>query len=536
MNKAYKIITVLAVSLGIGLSLLLFWRLRMVEKRELLTTFQREVEAKAVIFDRQILLNLEVLYAFKNLFSASQRVEESEFAAVAFETMQRHAGIRALAWVPYVPETQRRAFELARYADPSGFQFHEFSAGGWRTVAGSRKAYFPLYFLEPEASFKPVVGGDLGADPACLSLLNAVRDEGLVQVAGNFKIAGLNDLQPTFLGVLPVYSGRPETQASRRDNLLGFIVGIFDFTTLFQGSGWGDFPDLLAVRLIDARNSAANRELYAYRRQTGVPLPSAFICEHDVPVVGKAHWRLQAEPVGDYFSRYRSVTPWLLGLAGLLLTLMVPLVMWFVSRRAASVDKLVAQRTYELDEANRRLASLSLTDGLTGIANRRSFDDHLAQEWKRALRDRHPLSLIMVDIDHFKAYNDYYGHLAGDDCLRQVARMLQSVVARPGDLVARYGGEEFALILPQTDHGAKSLGESCRAAVAGGKIPHHASPVKPVVTVSVGVATMIPHVEDDPSQLIKAADQAMYRAKLLGRDHVVVEAPASQSVFMPGGV
>lgn len=288
--------------------------------------------------------------------------------------------------------------------------------------------------------------------------------------------------------------------------------------------------------MIDARDDAANRELFVYRPQEGVPLPSTFIYEHDVPVVGKAHWRLQAEPVGDYFNRYRSITPWLLGLAGLLLSLMAPLVIWFVVRHAASVEELVARRTHELDEANRQLASLSLTDGLTGIANRRSFDEHLEQEWKRALRDQLPLSLIMVDIDHFKAYNDYYGHQAGDDCLRQVARMLQSVVARPGDLVARYGGEEFALILPQTDHGAKSLGEACRATVAGGKIPHHASPVKPVVTVSVGVATMIPGVEDDPSRLIKAADPAMYRAKLLGRNHVVVEAPASQNVFMPGGV
>jgi diguanylate cyclase (GGDEF)-like protein len=129
----------------------------------------------------------------------------------------------------------------------------------------------------------------------------------------------------------------------------------------------------------------------------------------------------------------------------------------------------------------------------------------------------------MVDIDHFKAYNDYYGHLAGDDCLQRVARTLETVVARPGDLAARYGGEEFALVLPDTDNGARILGERCRAAVADLQIPHQASPLLPVVTASVGVATTIPRPGSTPEELIVRADQALYRAKLLGRNQVLTE-------------
>ena len=177
----------------------------------------------------------------------------------------------------------------------------------------------------------------------------------------------------------------------------------------------------------------------------------------------------------------------------------------------------------QLQQANRQLQQLVTIDGLTGVANRRHFDNYLAREWRRLTREQHPLSLLLCDVDYFKLYNDTYGHLAGDDCLRQVAQTLAKIVKRPADLVARYGGEEFAVILPNTDLvGAQYLGQQILAAIRGLEMAHHRSPLNQLVTVSMGVATQIPQREYSCSQLIQAADLALYTAKQQGRARLIV--------------
>lgn len=164
------------------------------------------------------------------------------------------------------------------------------------------------------------------------------------------------------------------------------------------------------------------------------------------------------------------------------------------------------------------LENLVQIDGLTYIPNRRRFDQVFAQEWARMGRDQQPLALAMIDVDHFKAYNDHYGHGAGDDCLRQVAAALQRSLQRPADLAARYGGEEFVLLLPNTDGpGACTIAERARCAVAAADLPHAHSPTAGHVTVSIGIAAMdVP--DGDPQRLLAAADQALYQAKREGRD------------------
>jgi diguanylate cyclase (GGDEF)-like protein/PAS domain S-box-containing protein len=175
----------------------------------------------------------------------------------------------------------------------------------------------------------------------------------------------------------------------------------------------------------------------------------------------------------------------------------------------------------ELRKANDRLSELSSLDGLTGIANRRSFDEILDKEWNRAMRLGQPLAMIMFDIDHFKLYNDTYGHQQGDECIKLVASTARSVLRRPTDFVARYGGEEFAVILPDTDAmGAQRIGEMIRKAIQVLALPHAASLVTPVVTVSVGVAACLPSGDLSQLQLVMSADEALYKAKQEGRNRV----------------
>ncbi len=189
-----------------------------------------------------------------------------------------------------------------------------------------------------------------------------------------------------------------------------------------------------------------------------------------------------------------------------------------LQRRALTV--LVEQRTAELEAANRELARLSSLDGLTSIANRRQFDLTLVSEWSRALRDRSELSLLMIDIDSFKAFNDTLGHKAGDECLRRVAQTIAAEFRRAEDLVARYGGEELAVLLPGMGlQDAAKNAERVRAAVESLKILHPASTVARVVTISVGIATVTPQ-DSDEGALVAAADEALYRAKGEGKNRV----------------
>jgi diguanylate cyclase (GGDEF)-like protein len=167
------------------------------------------------------------------------------------------------------------------------------------------------------------------------------------------------------------------------------------------------------------------------------------------------------------------------------------------------------------------LQALSRRDGLTGLANRRHFDECLDREWKRALREKAPLSIIMCDIDFFKNYNDTYGHQKGDDCLRAVAGVFERDLHRPLDVAARYGGEEFILVLPGTPlPGALAVAESIRSGIEALAIPHASSSVGPVVTISLGVASVVPSPDVSASEIVSAADQALYRAKNGGRNRV----------------
>lgn len=208
-------------------------------------------------------------------------------------------------------------------------------------------------------------------------------------------------------------------------------------------------------------------------------------------------------------------------------------------RRQAKLERLVAERTEALRRANERLSELSFSDALSGIANRRRFDETLETEWKRGVRFGQPLSLVMADIDFFKRYNDALGHPAGDRCIVEVAGVLQSMARRAGDLTARYGGEEFMLLLPATDAAdAAVVAETARAQIEALGIPHP-NGASPSVTASFGVATFVPdrsvpEAAGGPERLVSAADAALYRAKRGGRNRVEVAVPGAAAPLPPG--
>jgi diguanylate cyclase (GGDEF)-like protein len=206
---------------------------------------------------------------------------------------------------------------------------------------------------------------------------------------------------------------------------------------------------------------------------------------------------------------------------------------WAVLRRRvrrliqqSQLYKQLEHTNQKLEEVNQTLQRLASVDGLTQVANRRCFDEALIHEWQRISRELGSLSLILVDIDYFKLYNDTYGHLAGDKCLKQVAQAISRAVHRPADLVARYGGEEFVVLLPGTTlAGANQVAEAVKAAVKKLNLPHSSSPLGEKITLSLGISCLTPSQHSSPMTLIKSADKALYLAKESGRDRICMLTP-----------
>ncbi len=196
---------------------------------------------------------------------------------------------------------------------------------------------------------------------------------------------------------------------------------------------------------------------------------------------------------------------------------------WAVLRQRLRQLLQQAQVYKQLEEANLALQQLANVDGLTGLANRRRFDDYLNTQWINLAQEGSPLSLILCDIDFFKFYNDQYGHPAGDLCLQKVGAVLSNKAQKHQDLVARYGGEEFAVIMPHTHaKGAIHVAKAMQAGVRNLQVTHSGSTVNQFVTLSIGVSNITPTWESSPSDLIVAADKALYRAKAEGRDRIVL--------------
>ncbi len=188
-------------------------------------------------------------------------------------------------------------------------------------------------------------------------------------------------------------------------------------------------------------------------------------------------------------------------------------------RKARERELLTAKQ--KLEKANQELKRLAIEDGLTGLANRRHFQEQLEKEWRRHLREERPLGLIMLDVDYFKRYNDTYGHQKGDQCLQIIASVLKAVAHRPGDVAARYGGEEFALLLPNTEpQGVHYLARLINKRVIQKQIPHKASEVADVVTVSVGGTVSFWNEQHSVENFVRTADEALYQAKKNGRNQV----------------
>ncbi|OEU73465.1 MAG: hypothetical protein BA869_12240 [Desulfuromonadales bacterium C00003107] len=487
--KRSQTIALLCVILaGLTLSALVASSFYRQERRETLAGFNAEVDAIGSQFYQELTFQFESLYLLRALFNGSTEVSDEEFQRVARETLDRHSDILALGWAPQIEQPA---------SEPS----------------------YPLNYLATEQRRSGLHGFNLGAIPPIRPALQAGHAQGTLQMVVQFPLFAQEPELPGVLALLPVL--KANTSNGDTAPLRGFIIGFFHIedllSRLLEKHPVSDFD----LALLDNSMDPEHRLLYHHQSKVGLAVSTATY-RAPLPTVAGHQLNLQARPTDNYLSRHGSRVPLLIMLSGSLFTFLVAAYLRTTVVRSAAIEDLVKARTRKLNETNDKLVNLSMTDGLTDIPNRRNFDSHLDVEWKRGIREKQPLTLMLIDIDCFKAYNDHYGHLQGDQCLRRVAKTLHDQTSRPRDLVARYGGEEFALILPHTDCAAKSLGEQCRTAVEALALPHTASGIGDKVTVSVGIASMVPQRDSQPVDLIAQADQALYHAKNTGRNRVVL--------------
>jgi diguanylate cyclase (GGDEF)-like protein len=300
----------------------------------------------------------------------------------------------------------------------------------------------------------------------------------------------------------------------------------------------GDMPDQAVLQLLQNRPASkeVSRAMDTHVLQDNVALHRYQLAPIHLPAFARDWILVKKYHVHSFNQPFRMLS-WLFGACALLLVGFFMLTYYFVLRRLEYTAKigLPGEISYSSDinmadenatkqvlvKANQALHRLAHVDALTGLSNRRAFDFSLAREWQKASKYHEPVSLIMIDVDCFKAFNDRYGHKAGDECLQQIAQALRKEVRRMSDVVARYGGEEFALILPNTPlHDATKIAHNLRQRVFDLQISHQDSHVIDVVTISCGVACIWPYHGYSVDDLLHLADQALYKAKHLGRNRV----------------
>ncbi len=495
-----KLIQILVISTGIFLSSISGWLLEQAEKKAIINEFRKDVNERAASIYRQVTINFEALRSLGILFNGDTVPEIEQFSLEAQKILYRYNDIQALEWVPHIIHSKRAEYESRQRQEFSGFEITEQKEKGLMVTAGERQEYFPVTYIEPLIANQAALGFDLASNPTRLEALKKSRDTGTPQITACMTLIQEKENQKGFLAFLPIYEGTPSSVRQRRKNLRGFVLGVYRIGDIFASSVLNNEFLGIEMILVDETIPSSHKILHTYQL-SGFTAHESITYRKELPDIWGRKWTLIASPTLSYIAVRRSLLPLATFFAGTIFTF------------------LIALYIHMICQVNKKLELLSRTDALTGVANRRYFNEVLEREWLRAIRLKSFMSLIFIDVDFFKLYNDNYGHLEGDKCLKKIAEKLKSLVHRPIDLIARYGGEEFALLLPDTEE-AESLANKCQQSIMALQIPHESSKAADVVTISVGLCTVAPQKGTESSWIIDLADKALYKAKEAGRNRV----------------
>ncbi|WP_283132129.1 diguanylate cyclase domain-containing protein [Enterovibrio norvegicus] len=490
------------------------------EHENIVSDFEFEVERKAAAFSQTLDMNFEALQSISTLFRTYPDTGYLMFKQEAQRVLQRHSGIQGLEWAPRIFQEERTDAERVMQLHFPEFSFTHISPHGNMAIAKESQEYYPIYYVEPYFGNEKVLGFDLGSNPRRMSTLIEARDSGQAKATASIRLIQETENQRGFLTMVPIYQGAVSTLAHRQKNIIGIVLAVNRIGDIFVMSQHGELPTDLSIRLFDITNPK-QVELLFDRTPKDAILSDDLRYTTSLPTVLGRQWKMEVTATKAYLAGKKSMTPIIVFASGIMLTAFFTAYLSLMFRHSGLVEKEVIERTKDLDFANNELRKLSQNDALTGLYNRRYFDEYASREWLRAQRTQTPLSLLLIDVDHFKRYNDCYGHHAGDVCLKQIASALQHALMRSQDIVCRYGGEEFVIVLPDTTEPG-NVAERCRAKIAALGIEHNGNEDKGKVSISIGAATAVPSGANQFQDLFNAADEALYEAKSSGRDCTVI--------------
>ncbi|MDP2559539.1 diguanylate cyclase domain-containing protein [Psychrobium sp. 1_MG-2023] len=514
---------VIIMLVGLLFSALAGWLIYQAEEKNVYSALKIDTDRRAASFSRDLVANTEPLYAIATLFERGEVPSIKRFNTQAKKAISRHPDIQAIEWIPKVERSKREMYEQQHRTVFPRYKFTEHDVNKGMVSASVRDVHFPVYYVYPYQGNQQALGYDLASDPTRLQSLLSSQATGETTASASINLVQDQGQQKGFLVLVPIYNNEPNELIDYQSQLLGFVSGVYRVSDIFYNSALQENPLGIEMKVFDDTNANSKASpatlLVHHKSRLAEKVKGGMAYRKELPTVFGRQWSITSSPTQSYVREHHTLLPYVISSVGILLTLFVTHYVGAIHRKSKMIQRLVDERTKELSIANEKLEQVSRTDSLTELANRRYMDAFFVKEWSRAARHQTNLSVIMLDIDHFKAYNDFYGHQAGDECLKVVAQALAGIVGRPGDLVARYGGEEFSIIVAQTEN-VERIAENARLAVERLKLPHLASSTGEFISISVGVCSVIPSSHFVPNLLIKAADDALYQAKEKGRNRV----------------
>lgn len=506
----FTALRLISVLVGATLTALSFWLSYQHEREQTFQKFTSEVDNVGSALELELSRKIEVLSSFRGFYETFGYLSRDGFYAFSHNMEELHPGIIAIKWAPLVSKSERSQFEMeARKQGLKNFTILELNPKADTEsyiAARIQEEYYPIAYSSPETGILPL-GYDLYSDNYLRAVLDIAKWNNQAFTSDPIQTDWMGQSVYVYVVGLPIYKTGWKMEDEKNEAPAAYVFGLFNaqelFTDVMNNTAKWDSSNYIALENM----SWTDRTAMHIAEMPGKDIDQSEDVKYSKQLapVADMRWYLDAKPSRMYFAKHRSYYPYVLSLGLFIFTILIEAYL----RMLARMDK-------ELQE-------LALVDGLTGIANRRRFFDQIKREWSRAQRFSRPMSAFIIDVDNFKKFNDSFGHLEGDRCLREVAQELQQHINRPGDVLARYGGEEFVVLLPETTiEDALQVAEKCRAGIEALQIKNPKNENWGVVTASIGVACMIPDKENNYSTVLDAADQGMYESKAAGRNRVSI--------------
>ncbi|MEE8059875.1 MAG: diguanylate cyclase [Pseudomonadales bacterium] len=517
------LVPILITFIGIAITVAVSVEIERAQKRLVTTELNANLERWNSLMAFSTNKEISLTRALVSMFEDSPIISQGRFKELSKNAITLYPDLDALFWIPLVTAEQRPFFETVMRAGKPSFFFKDYAGPAGFIPASPKPFYHPVIYLNDSDSAADYLGWDLSSfselDAMFASLKIADNNVSMRFIPSMQDLLNPANEHPVLqlLLAVPLNASVILSDGSihSSDSYLVFLVDFSLLTHYFD-----DFPggDKLQIS-VTMGHGATKQIVWDVPPKSGV-LDKDYAASTTFSNRAISNLDVTLIPTDEFFaSKDTSNKYWVLSM-GISSALILAFYLFIMQRRFVMVQNVVEQRTDELQKAHHELDRLSRTDYLTGVANRRYFEENLQREWSRATRGKYPITLLIIDVDFFKAYNDHYGHIEGDYCLQQVVKALTLSINRSADQVARFGGKEFVVLLPDTNANGMALAERCRKKVAALQIEHLDSAVSNCVTVSVGVATLTPVGRQPARALVKAADDALYQARHGGHNQV----------------